>query len=681
LLRADPLVGRTLRAEDGIPGADHVAILSRAFWERHYGGARDAIGRTIRLDAQPYTIVGVMPASFDFPPSGRIDIWTPLSFDPNDQHGRSRRARALNVVGRLADGVSRVEAEQEMSVIAARLATTYPDSNAAWGARVVSAQEQLVKTVRPALTIILAAVGFLLLIVCTNVANLMLARLSSRRTEIAVRSALGAGSLPIVRQVLAESFVLAGVGGALGIVVAWASVRAVHALPEGSVPRLDDVGLDVGVLVFALSVSTVVAVLSGVVPALQASRAATRDTMRAFAGSAGHPVTHRLLGGLVVVEVALSIVLLVGAGLMTRSFASLMRVSPGFEPRALLAAQIYLPPAKYPDGTARTRFYAAALQQIRALPGVQSAAAVSALPLYPVGIDFALPFTIEGQAPAAGGDDPRADVRAATPGYFETMKMGLRKGRFIDERDARGAPSVMVINETMARRYFAGRDPIGRVIKNAHGRAEVVGIVADVKHYGLDGEPRPELFFSAWQQSFQGMAFVARTVSEPASFIDPVRRAMLAVDAEQPVYDSRPMADVVARSVFVPRISMLLVAAFALSALLLAAVGIYGVVSHAVTERTRELGVRMALGAEAADTVRLVIGRSMRLVAVGTVCGLLAAMLVTRGMAGVLFEVSPLDPVVLVAVPALLALAALVASLLPALRATRVDPLVALRVD
>jgi putative ABC transport system permease protein len=679
-LRVNAIAGRTFLPEEGTPGHDRVAVLSRAFWERHFGGARDAIGRTIQLDAQPYTIVGVMPAEFDFPPSGNIDIWTPLSFDPNDAHGRSRKARSLNVVGRLADGASAGQGQQEMTLVASRLASTFPDSNTGWGARLVAAQEQLVTTVRPALLLISAAVGFLLLIVCANVANLMLARLSSRRGELAVRAALGAGRMQLVRQVLAESVLLSAVGGALGLFVAWAGVRFVHALPEGSLPRMEEVRLDGGVLLFAFVASALVSLVFGVVPAIQASRAGLRDTINAFSG-ATRGTSARLLGVLVVVEVALALMLLVGAGLMTRSFAQLMRVSPGFEPANLLAVQIYLPQAKYKTGIDRTRFYMEAIRRVGSLPGVRSAAGVSALPMYPVGIDFALPFTVEGTAPPANGEEPRADIRTATPGYFETMKIALLKGRLIDGRDRQGMPGAMVINETMARRYFGGEDPIGKVVRNPHGAAAVVGIVGDVKHYGLDGEPRAELFMPAWQQPLNGMALVVRTASDPKAFVETIRREILAIDPEQPLYDVSAMVDVVSRSVFLPRISMLLLGAFALTALLLAVVGIYGVVSYSVTQRTRELGVRMALGAAAADTLRLVLGRSLRLVAAGTVCGLVASFAVTRVMAGLLYDVSPLDPVVFGGVSLLLAAAGLVASLVPARRATRVDPIEALRIQ
>jgi putative ABC transport system permease protein len=680
VLRANAMVGRTFAAEEGITGSDHVAVLSQSFWARHFGASRSVIGRTIQLDAQPYTVIGIMPPAFDFPPSGHVDVWTPLSFDPRDQHGRSRKARSLSVVGRLADGVSGELAQREMSVVAANIATSFPDSNTGWGARVVSAQEQLVTTVRPALMLISAAVGFLLLIVCANVANLILARLSSRRTEIAVRAALGAGRWPLVRQVLAESLLLAGAGGAMGLFVAWAGVRFVHGLPEGSLPRMQDVRMDAGVLLFALGTSLFVALLFGLVPALQASRAGLKDTIHAFSGTTGRSGS-RLLNALVVAEVALALMLLVGAGLMTRSFAQLMRVSPGFEPNNLLAVQVYLPQAKYGTAADRTRFYMDALHRIGSHPGVTAVAGVSALPMYPVGIDFALPFTIEGKAPPASGEEPRADIRMATPGYFETMKMALVRGRFIDDRDRAGMPGAMVINETMARRYFGGEDPIGRVVRNPHGKAEVVGIVGDVKHYGLDREPRAELFMPAWQQSLNGMAFVIRTASDPNSFIEPVRRQILAVDAEQPIFDASPMVDVVAQSVFLPRISMILLLVFAATALMLAGVGIYGVVSYTVTERTRELGVRMALGADAATTLRLVLTRSMLLVGAGTAVGLVASLAVTRVLGGLLYNVSPLDPIVFVGVSALIAACGLAASVIPARRATTVDPIVALRFE
>ena len=680
VLHSNAALGRTFAPDEGKPGSDRVAILSRSFWERHFGRSQGIIGRTIQLDAQPYVVVGVMPPQFDFPPGGHIDIWTPLSFDPSDQHARSRKARSLSVVGRLAAGANLDQAQHELALIAARLAIAYPDSNAGWGVRVVGAQQELVATVRPALRLISIAVAFLLLIVCANVANLVVARLSSRRTEIAVRGALGASRWALARQVMVESLILAGIGGALGLFVAWAGVRFVHTLPEGSLPRMQEVRLDTGVVAFAGVVAVLVAAMFGLVPALHASRAGLRDTMHAFWGTTGRS-TSRVLSALVVLEVAVALLLLVGAGLMTRSFAQLMHVAPGFEPANLLAVQVYLPEARYGNNTERIRFYSEAIRRIAALPGVSRVAAVSALPMYPVGIDFALPFTVDGRPQPTNGEEPRADVRMATPGYFETMKVPLVSGRFIDERDRAGAPGAMVINETMARRYFSGRDPIGTVVRNPHGAAAVIGVVGDVKHYGLDSQPRAELFMSAWQQPLNGMAFIVRTASDPRTVLDAIRREVVAVDAEQPVYDASAMVDVVARSLFLPRISMVLLVAFAVTALLLAVVGIYGVVSYTVTERTRELGVRIALGADAAATLRLVLARTGALVTAGVVCGLIASVATTRVMGAVLYEVSPLDPLVFVGVSALLTLSGLAASIVPARRAMKVDPIIALRFE
>jgi predicted permease len=689
MLGASAARGRLFVPDEDTPGRPATAVLAYGTWMRRYGGNPAAVGQTLTLNGQRYEIVGVLPESFSLPrevlPTLGVaedgEIFLPLPLAPTAAGIRTRED--YNIIGTLKRGVSLAAAQAELDTITARLRREFPDvypPNGGLTFSIVPLLEQVVGNVRRPLWILVGSVGCVLLIACANVANLLLARAQGRSREVAVRAALGAGRMQLVRQVLAESFVLSGIGGALGLLVAWAGIRLVHGLPEGSLPRMEEVRLDAGVLLFALVISVGVALIFGLIPAIQASRAGLRDTMNAFSGATRHS-GGRLLSALVIIEVALALMLLVGAGLMTRSFAQLMRVSPGFEPGNLLAVQLYLPQSKYKTGIDRTRFYMDTIHRVGAIPGVYSAAGVSALPMYPVGIDFALPFTIEGRAAPANGEEPRADIRTATPGYFETMKIALRKGRFIDSRDRQGAPGTIVINETMARRYFAGEDPIGKVVRNPHGKGEVVGVVGDVKHYGLDSEPRAELFMPAWQQPLNGMALIVRTASDPKGFVEAIRREVLAVDAEQPIYDVSAMVDVVSRSVFLPRISMLLLGAFALTALLLAVVGIYGVVSYSVTQRTRELGVRMALGAAAGDTLRLVLGRSLRLVAAGTVCGLVASFAVTRVMAGLLYDVSPLDPVVFGGVSVLLAAAGLIASLVPARRATRVDPIEALRIQ
>ena len=681
VLRSGAAAGRTLIAGDATPGRDRVVVLSQGFWQQQFGGDPAVIGRVILLDRQPHEIVGVMPAGFGFPPAGEEQLWTPLSNDPADRHSQSRRARALSVIGRLRAGASPAQAQQEMSAIAEGLAAEYPDSHAGWGAQLASAHEQLVRTVRPALLVVFAAVGFLLLIVCANVANLMLARLASRRREIAVRAALGAGRLQLLRQLLTESAVLALTGGALGLLVALATVRLVQSLPARSLPRAADVRVDAAVLLFTVGLSLAVAALFGLLPAFQISRSSLRDAVNESSGATRGPASLRLLNGLVVLEVAVALVLLVGAGLMTRSFADLMRVRPGFDPERVLAAQIHLPQSAYRTGADRVRFFEELVARTRVLPGALSAGAVTALPMHPVGIDFALPFTIEGRAPHPTAEEPQADIRAATPGYFETMRIPLLAGRLLEDGDRQGAPAVLVINETLARRYFQAEDPIDRTIRTPHGAARVVGVVGDTRHYGLDSEPRPAIFLPFLQNAFPGMALVVRTAADPAQFAPLVRREVLALDPAQPIFDLRTMEAVLSQSVFVPRTSMLLLAAFAGAALLMALVGIYGVIAYSVGQRTRELGVRMALGATAGGTVRMIVRSSMGSVALGVVIGLAGAVVVSRALSGMLHGVGPLDPLVFGAVPLALAAAALVASLLPARRAAKVDPIEALRVE
>jgi putative ABC transport system permease protein len=681
VLEARAEVGRVFGSEAGTPGADRVVVLGQAFWQRHFGGSRSAIGRTIELDGVPHEIIGVMPAAFGFPSSSRVALWTPLAFDPKDGHGRSRQSRALNVIARLDEGLDVDAARQELRVVATRLAAEYPESNAGWGAEVVPAHDQLVASARPALLVLLSAVGFLLLIVCVNVANLLLARLSTRRREIAVRTALGAGRGALVRQILAESALLSIIGGMLGLVVAFASVRLVRTVPATSLPRVSEVALDGGVLLFALGLSLLVALVFGLVPALQVTRGSLRGHLHEGTSGSGTLGARRTLNVLVVVEVALAFVLLAGAGLAMRSFARLISVDPGFDPANLLAAQIYLPPAKYAAPHQRVRFFEDLVVRLRRLPGVNGVAAVTALPMHPVGIEFALPFTIEDRPLPATGEEPRADVRAATPDYFRTMGVRLVSGRLIEARDEPETPHVAVINQTMARRYFDGENPVGRVINNPHGRNEIVGVVTDLRHQGLDREPRPELYLPFRQNPFHGMAVIVRTDAEPESFVPALRRELAEVDAGQPIHDLSTMDQVIARSALLPRLSMVLLGAFAALALLLAIVGIYGVVSYSVAHRTSELGVRMALGADAGANRRLVLGESLTLAGTGVLFGLAGAAAVTRALAAVLFDVSALDPAVFLGVPALVMAAAWLATWVPARRATRVDPIVALRAE
>ena len=467
VLRAQALLGRTFVPEEAVVGADRVVVLSHGFWTRVLGANAAAVGSRIQLDAVPYTVVGVMPPAFEFPTSTNVEVWTPLAFDPKDLHGASRRARSLTIVGRIADGATMAQAQDELAVLANRIAVAHADSNAGWGARVVAAHEQLVAQSRPALMVLMGAVAFLLLIVCANMANLLLARASSRRREIAVRGALGAGRWEVARPILAESMLLAVGGGTLGLLAAFVGLRLLATLPASELPRLDRIQLDGGVLLFALVVSVAVALAFGVLPALRAA-GDLRNQLHETSGSTGSPYARKVLSGLVVVEVALALMLLVGAGLMTRSFQQLLQVNPGFDATNLVAARVLLPTTKYNQRPAVARFYEEVVERLRRAPGVTAASAVSAMPLHDVGAAGALPFTVAGQPPPAT-EDPLADVRIVAPGYFQTMKIALLDGRLLDERDNETGPRTSVINQTMARRYFPGRSPLGQMIQNPHG--------------------------------------------------------------------------------------------------------------------------------------------------------------------------------------------------------------------
>ena len=678
VLRANARLGRTFLSEDGLFGAPRVVVLSDAFWRRVLGGEPAIVGRTIQLDAEPYTVIGVMPPGFEFPTAASAQLWTPLAFDPKDLHGRSRRARSLTVVGRVAGIATPEQAQEEVRLLAARIASNNRDSNEGWSARVVAAHEQLVAGSRPALLMLMGAVGFLLLIVCANMASLLLARLSSRRREIAVRGALGGGRWEIARPILAESLLLSMAGGVLGWLAAAGGLRLLGALPEARLPRMDQIHLDGRVLLFTTVVSIGVALAFGLLPALQASRGELRDGLGESVGNTATRGVRRLLNALVVAEVALALVLLVGAGLMTRSFTRLLAVNPGFDPANVIAAQVFLPTTKYRERHRLVQFFEDVVQHVRSAPGVTAASAVSILPMNDVGVASALPFAVEGQPPPTS-EDPLADVRIVAPGYFETMKIRLLEGRFLDERDGADNPRTSVINELMARRYFPERSPLNQTIVNPHGKSVVVGVVADVRNQGLDSEPKKQVYLPLRQSPTAGMAVVARTERDPAAFAAAIRGAVWSVDAEQPIYELSTMDQILARAVFLPRMSATLLALFAGAALLLASLGLYGVLSYVVSLRTREIGLRIALGASGGQTIGLVLRNSTSVVAAGVVIGLVASTLVARSIGGVLYGISPFDlPAFSIAAGALGA-AGLIATLIPAVRAARVDPIIALR--
>jgi putative ABC transport system permease protein len=677
VLKANAQLGRTLLPSDAVVGDDRVVVVSYRFWERALGANPAIVGSTIKLDAAPFTVVGVMPRGFEFPTATAVDAWAPLAFDPKDLHGRSRRARSLTVVGRLAVAASMQQAQNELDVLSRRIAIDFKDSNAGWSSRVVAAHEQLVAASRPALLVLMGAVGFLLLIVCANMANLLLARLSSRRREVAVRVALGADRWDVARPIMAESLLLSVTGGVLGVIVATTALRLLATLPDARLPRIDQVQLDGSVLFFTAAISIGVALAFGIVPALHASRGDVRHTLAESTGATSSLYARRLLGGLVVVEVALALVLLVGAGLMTRSFTKLLQVHPGFESSNVIGAQVLLPSTRY-RGQTLSRFYEGVVERLRQTPGITNASAVSTLPMSEVGQAMALPFNVEGQQPPRN-EDPLADVRIVAPGYFETMKVRLLEGRFLDERDVEQMPRTCVINETMARRYFPDRSPLGQIVQNPHGKSEVVGVVADVRNQGLASEPKKQVYLPMRQSPSAGMAVVARTERDPLSFGSTIQQAIWSVDPEQPIFQLSTMEQILARAVFLPRLSTTLLTMFALAALLLAGLGIYGVLSYSVSQRTREIALRMALGSTGGSTVGLVVQNSLLLIGVGALAGLVSAVLLARSMAGILYGIGPFDVPAFTGAAAVLVVAGAVASVMPALRATRVDPMVALR--
>jgi putative ABC transport system permease protein len=678
VLKAGAALGRTFSAEETAFGGPRVVVLSHAFWQRVLGSNPRAVGTSIELDAEPYTIVGVMPASFEFPTAAAAQLWTPLAFDPKDLHGRSRRARSLMVVGRVAATATMQQAQQELTLVAGRIAASNKDTSEGWGARVVAAHEQLVAQSRPALVVLMGAVGFLLLIVCANMASLLLARLSGRRREIAVRGALGASRWEVARPILAESLLLSAGGGILGLLAAVGGLRLLVALPEARLPRMDTIRLDGGVLLFTTAVSIAVAVAFGLLPAFYASRSDLRGSLSESSTTTGGVRARRLLNGLVVVEVALALVLLVGAGLMTRSVSKLLQVNPGFEPGNLAAAQVFLPTTKYRERHRLVQFFEDVVERLRIAPGVSSASAVSALPMYDVGVASALPFSVEGRQPPKT-EDPLADVRIVAPRYFETMKIRLLEGRFLDDRDGTEGPRTSVINETMARRYFPEGSPLGKTIVNPHGKSEVVGVVADVRNQGLDAEPKKQVYLPLRQSPTNGMAIVVRTDRDPLASAGTIRSAIWAVDAQQPIFDLSTMDQILARAVFLPRLSALLLTLFAGAALLLAVLGIYGVLSYAVGQRTREIGLRMALGATSGSTIGLVVRGSAVMIAIGVAIGILASVALARSMDRVLYGISPFDLPSFAVAALILIGAGVIATLVPSRRATEIDPMVALR--
>jgi putative ABC transport system permease protein len=683
VLGAKPLAGRTLTSGDNVKGGERVAVLSYGFWQRQLGGA-DIKGLTVPLTGQTYAVVGVLPASFT-PPSGAPDVWIPLRVG-NPTAADVRGVHFLRTFFRLRPGVSPEQAQAEMDIAAQRLAEAHPDENKGRVIRLMPLQEYMVGDVRPVLLILFGAVGFVLLIACANFANLLLARSAARRQEVALRSALGAGRGRLVRQLLTESVLLALAGGAAGLVLALWGVAVLRSVGPASLPRLGEVVVDWRVLAFTLGVSLLTGVVFGLAPAWQALRVNLNDALKEGGrGEPGGPAGGRMSGVLVAVELALALVLLIGAGLLVKGFWLLRGVEPGFDPRHLLTMRVELPEARYKEIPPQTEFRRRVLEELNSLPGTE-AAMVSELPLG--GSSLMHNFVIEGRH-ASVGDEPELYSRSVGGDYFRLMRIPLRAGRGLSPQDTAGAPLVGVVNEAFAREYFPGANAVGARVRWARAEGPpqwitIVGVAGDVKHFGLD-QPEAPAIYTPYAQSPQPwkrwMFLVVRSESDPAALAGAVKARVWSVDPRIPLTRVLTMEEVAAASVEGRRFQMTLLGVFALVSLLLAAVGVYGLVSYSVGRRAREIGIRMALGARRRDIFRLVVRQGLLLASVGLVAGLAVAFALTRLLAGLVYGVSPTDPLTYAALSLCLLLVALVACLVPARRATSIDPLIALRYE
>ena len=681
--------GRLLETGDFKPGAPRVVVLSDGIWRRVFGSDPNVMGKTITLSGQVYTIAGV--TSHDFVPVGDEELWAPLTSDNPTIHDRG--SHWLDVFGRLKPGVSLAAARVDMDTIAARLRKQYPDTNSTRGVRVDSLQELRVKNVRPALLILLAAVGFVLLMACVNVANLLLARGSARRREMAVRAALGARQTRLVRQLLTESILLAVIGAGLGLALAWAGTPALLSIaPENMLQNGDAIHIGLRVLLFTVALSLLTGVLFGLVPAFQSRRVDLSYALKeAGERSGAASAASRFKNSLVVFEIAVAMLLLVGGGLMIRSFQSLLRVAPGFDPRDVLTMRLYMPDTTTTQVPARLASIREMLRRIRSLPGIISASSVVYLPFS--GNNINGDFAIAGRPAPKPEEGQEAEMRIVSAGYLSTMRIAILHGRDLNEQDDASAAHVVIINRALADRYFPKQDAIGQSI-SLWGKTPVwlriVGIAGDERQFGFAEPPRPSAYFcmSAMQATdlaqflpMEPLSFVVRTATGPSNSAKPIVAAIHSVDGDMPVTEVLPIEDLISESVSQPRLESTLLGVFAALALVLAAVGLYGVMAYVVTQRTNEIGIRMALGAQQKDILRLVLGQGAKLISIGVAAGIAAAFALTPLMASLLFGVAATDPLTLITVASLLIMVALLACYIPARRAMRVDPIVALRYE
>ena len=687
LFGVKPALGRVFTREEDRPGAESVIVLSHGLWQRRFGGDPTIIGRQITLGAKT-TVIGVMPQGFEFPiRDDSQDYWEPIFSAPfmTKAEREVRGSRSLSVVARLKPGASIEQARAELDALSRQIERQSPESNTDVVFNAVSLHEEMTRDYRPALLVLLGAVALVLLIACANVANLLLARATARQKEIAIRTALGASRGRIVRQLLTESLLLSLVGGGAGLLLAAWGLDVLVAAGPADVPRLRDVHLDGQVLGFTLGVSALTSVLFGLVPALQASRPDPGDSLKEGGRGSTEGGRGRMRGALIVAEVALSLMLLVGAGLLIRSFVRLLGTDAGFDAERVLALDIPLSRSKYPQPEQQAAVFRQLVERMRAVPGVREAGVVSNLPLS--NLDYELSFEIEGRPPSRPGEEPSADYTVAGADYFGAMKMRLLRGRLFDDRDTPEAPPAMLVSDAFARRFFPGEDPLGKRIRidgeeGKHPPREIVGVVGDVRRGGLDVDAEPEFYVSYLQSPERRLNLVLSTETpDAASLTQAARAAVREFDPNQLIWRTQTMDELLGKSLAPRRFNMMLLATFAGVALVLAGVGLYGVMSYTVTRRTHEIGIRMALGAQRGDVLRLVVSQGLALTLVGVALGLACALALSRVLTSLLFGISATDPLTYAVVALLLVAVALVACLVPARRATKVDPMVALRYE
>jgi putative ABC transport system permease protein len=681
-----PALGRTFGAHEATAGGDRAAILSYRLWQTRFGGDAAVVGRSIVLNGVPHEILGVMPASFAHPETAQV--WTPLA--PSERFAQVMQSRGsfwLQAVGRLKPGVERAKAQAEMDAIASTLERQYPNANAGIGVRLVPMHEELVGDVRQPLLILLGAVGFVLLIACANVANLLLTRAASRQKELAIRAALGAGRRRLLRQMLTESLVLSVAGGAAGLVLAAWGIDTLQSLAPSNIPRLAGIHIDTSVILYTSLAALATGLLFGMAPALQSGVATAGEFLKegGRAGSEGSR-GRRLRSGLAVVEIAVALVLLIGAGLLVRSFVAMSKVDLGFDPHNILAMRVDLPDARYPQGAQVTAFYTELASRLKALPGVQSVGLGSSVLL------GALPQSAGLSVRGRPAQDPNVlnvpvPYDSVTPDFFKTLRIPLLRGRLFTDADSPTAQRVVVVNESLVRRFFPEGDPLGKQVTfgnpaNPQARwATIVGVVGDTRRGGVDRAPWAELYYPLAQAPDSAMYALVRTSGDPAALMRSAQAEVWAIDRNQPIQSTRTVEAILATSQANRRFTTLMLAVFSLVALLLAAIGIYGVIAYSTAQRTQEIGVRMALGARRADVLRMVLKEGLMIGVAGLTLGIAAALVLTRFMSALLFGIGTRDPVTFVALPLGLLLVAVLATLVPAARAVRVNPIVALRAE